>query len=69
MFHNCGASVPKLASRHDDAGPVIGAGVAGYFKVVRTSPAYGSTAEAGALVGATPLAKAGPTVQVLLDWL
>ena len=32
-------------------------------------PCYGSTSEAGPLVGMKPLAKVGPTVQVLLDWL
>ena len=57
---------PDAASRCSDAAP-FSRTASPLSRYERAD--YGSTADAGALVGVKPLAKVGPTVHSLVDWL
>jgi len=66
----CCYAIKRAKKRPDAATPLLGRGAAlPVSSVSCRQPDYGSTTEAGALVGVKPAAGAGPTAQVLADWL
>jgi|GEM_PF-931698 len=53
----------------NNAGPPFGGPALPVRSVCFEAPGYGSTAYSEMLAGVKPVAGAGPTVQVLVDWL